>query len=47
MPDHYDALRNPRSRGARARAGAALPEIVARAMTAPAGRKHLEGVEIA
>jgi phenylacetate-CoA ligase len=42
MPDHYDALetRDPGSR--ERRQAAALPGIVARAMTAPGWGKHLK-----
>jgi hypothetical protein len=42
MPDHYDALetRDPGSR--ERRQAAALPGIIARAMTAPGRGKHLK-----
>ena len=45
MPDHYDALetRDPGSR--ERRQAAALPGIVARAMTAPGWGKHLKGID--
>ena len=45
MPDHYDALetRDPAQR-AREEA-AALPGIVARAMSAPGWAKHLAGAD--
>jgi phenylacetate-CoA ligase len=45
MPDHYDALET-RDPGSREREqAAALPEAVARAMTAPGWAKHLSGVD--
>ena len=45
MPDHYDALetRDPAQR--EREQSAALPEVVARAMTAPGWAKHLSGVD--
>src|SRR6185312_9618570 len=45
MPDHYDALetRDPAERERALFAG--LPEIVARAMTAPGWARHLKGVD--
>ena len=45
MPDHYDALET-RDPAVRAREqAAALPGIVARAMTAPGWAKHLKGID--
>ncbi len=45
MPDHYDALETRDPGSSERRQAAALPGIVARAMTAPGWGKHLKGID--
>jgi len=45
MPDHYDALETREPAVREREQAAALPAIVARAMTAPGWAKHLKGID--